>query len=43
MVGLAVTLIACARAFQLLKKGQSYYWPKAGRQAMSSSYVPSAK
>jgi hypothetical protein len=43
LVGLAVTLIACARAFKFLKKGQSYYWPKAGRQAMASSYVPSAK
>jgi hypothetical protein len=43
MVGLAVTLIACARAFQFLKRGQTYYWPKAGRQAMSGSCVPSAK
>jgi hypothetical protein len=43
LVGLAVTLIACARAFRFLKKGQTYYWPKAGRQTMPSSCVPSAK
>lgn len=43
IVGLAVTLIACARAFKFLKKGQTYYWPKAERQAMSSACVPSAK
>jgi glycosyltransferase involved in cell wall biosynthesis len=43
LMGLAVTLIACARAFQFLKKGQTNYWPKAGRQAMSGSCMPSAK
>ncbi|HZP59834.1 MAG TPA: glycosyltransferase family 2 protein [Opitutaceae bacterium] len=43
ILGLVVTLIACARAFQFLKKGRSYYWPKAGRQTMPNSYMQSAK
>ena len=37
VVGETVTLIACARAFSFLKKGQSYYWPKADRQAAVSA------
>lgn len=43
VVGLGVTLIACARAFRFMKKGRSYYWPKAGRQTISNSCVPNAK
>jgi hypothetical protein len=43
MVGVAVTLVACARAFRFLKNGQSYYWPKAGRQTISTSYAQTAK
>ncbi len=43
LVGLAVTLIACARAFRFLKRGQTYYWPKAGRDAAPEACLQSAK
>lgn len=34
MAGFAVTMIACRRAFHALKRGQTYYWPKASRQTI---------
>ena len=29
-----LAMIACARAYNFLNKGQNYYWPKATRQTI---------
>jgi len=34
LVGFAMTMIACAQAYQHFKRGQMHFWPKASRESI---------